>query len=210
MCSALKASNSTCLHVPRSRSWPLLQGCKWTRGWQIIEAENRNWRSAAEIKVSARTGGDEEDNQCVGSGGQTQQGQGGAHNQPETHRHGPKIRSYWTKGRQEKKAMGAVCKGKNFQHSGPRRGFKAEGRWGGKRAKSLGLVPHILGICSHSGIPEQSGDVFVSLIKSDSSHRFKKPFAHTQLPVLPKLKGCKILSNLTSKINFIKDENRML
>lgn len=54
-----------------------------------------------------------------------------------------------------------------------------EGEGGGKRTKSLGLVPHILGICSHSGTPEAGGDAFVSLIKSDSPRRVKKPFAHS-------------------------------
>lgn len=80
-------------------------------GRQITEDENRKWRSAAEVKVPSRTGGDAEDNQRGGSGGQTQQGQGGVRNQPETHGHGPKISSYRPKSWRKKKTKGrgALC-----------------------------------------------------------------------------------------------------
>lgn len=81
-------------------------------GRQITEDENRKWRSAAGVKVPTRTGGDAEDNQRGGSGGQTQQGQGGARNQPETHGHGPKISSDWTKSwikKKKKRVVRALC-----------------------------------------------------------------------------------------------------
>lgn len=77
---------------------------------------------------------------------------------------------------------------------------------GGKRSKSWGLVPHILGICSRSGKPEASGDVFVSLITFQYPRHLKKK----SLCTLNLLQGCKILPNLGSQINFTEDKNKML
>lgn len=83
------------------------------------------------------------DNQRGGSGGQTQQGQGGARNQPETHGHGPKISSYWTKSWIKKQNQGrgssVSAKARTFSAADTEGGLKPREGGGGEAYQILGI-----------------------------------------------------------------------